>query len=126
MDVCCSIHAKQSHSLPRHIIKQGMKEKYKYISKCKTIINTRLQYLSDESLKNSGRPIYKKEWTLEPCKEANTPKEKIDYDCGIFVIMFADFLADNLDLNLFSQEDILFYRRKICHATTTGCLSYSK
>jgi sentrin-specific protease 1 len=52
------------------------------------------------------------------------PQQHNGSDCGMFTLMFADFISDNLDLGGFSQSDIKDYRRKVAAAILRGSLNY--
>ncbi len=65
------------------------------------------------------------EWKTEAaCKVMALPQQRNGVDCGMFTIMYADFLSDDLDLRGFGQEDIPTYRRKTVAAILRGCLDY--
>jgi sentrin-specific protease 1 len=42
----------------------------------------------------------------------NVPEQRNGYDCGVFLIVFADYLSKAAQLD-FSQEDIDLFRAKI-------------
>jgi len=62
------------------------------------------------------------EWKTEYAWKYRTQQN--DVDCGMFTIMYADFLSDDLDLRAFGQEDIPTYRRKTIAAILRGYLDY--
>ena len=74
-------------------------------------LNGALQYLADEAAK-TGTEFHKNEWVLSLCPPG-APKQRNGFDCGMFVVMFADFITDNLPLN-FSQENFPLFRNKVC------------
>jgi len=53
-----------------------------------------------------------------------TPQQFNTTDCGVFMIMYADFLSDNLPLT-FSAANISFFRNKIAANITRGSLTYT-
>ena len=75
-------------------------------------LNGALRYLGDEAA-SSGKDFSPKEWKLISTDKNNVPKQTNAYDCGVFTIMMADFLTDNLPFE-FSQEHMLWFRKKIC------------
>ena len=85
-------------------------------------LNGALRYLGDEA-KKLGRGFLPNEWELVPTDLINTPQQLNGYDCGVFTIMFTDFLTDNLPLD-FSQEHMLLFRKKICANIIRGSLIY--
>ena len=91
-------------------------------SSCSKYLNGALRYLGDEA-KKLGRGFLPNEWELVPTDLINTPQQLNGYDCGVFTIMFTDFLTDNLPLD-FSQEHMLLFRKKICANIIRGSLIY--
>jgi sentrin-specific protease 1 len=83
-----------------------------------------LTYLSDESQAKRGFDITRSEWKLIPCTRDNTPQQNNIYDCGVFVVMMADFIADDIPLHHLKQEDIPDFRKKMCYAIVSGKLFY--
>jgi hypothetical protein len=65
----------------------------------------------------------KGEWQIFKNNKSETPQQKNGYDCGVFTIMYADFLTENLPLS-FSQKDIALSRERICAALLRGNLDY--
>jgi Ulp1 family protease len=61
-------------------------------------------------------------WTLE--HPMNTPKQQNNYDCGIFCLMMADFLLEDLPLT-FSQLNVADFRYKICWSICNNLLPYT-
>ena len=49
--------------------------------------------------------------------------QQIESDCGIFTIMCADFLSDDLELS-FTAKDMPYFRRKIHRDIQAGSLNY--
>jgi len=91
-------------------------------SSCSKYLNGALRYLGDEAGR-LGRGFLPDEWELVPTDLNNTPQQQNGYDCGVFTIMFTDFLTDNLSL-AFSQEDMHLFRKKICANIIRGSLNY--
>ena len=52
------------------------------------------------------------------------PNQSNDYDCGVFILMLADLLADNLPVDSFSEKDLVEYRMKLGNDIIRGNLSY--
>ena len=65
----------------------------------------------------------KEDWQLFKNNKSETPQQLNGYDCGVFTIMYADFLTENLPLS-FSQKDIALFRERICAALLRGNLDY--
>jgi sentrin-specific protease 1 len=53
------------------------------------------------------------------------PSQTNNCDCGIFTIMVADFLTDDLSISFIKEGDMNFFRRKICSSILAGKLPYS-
>lgn len=54
----------------------------------------------------------------------NFPQQHNGSDCGMFTIMYADFISDNLNLCKLSQNDMKEYRKKVVAAILRGSLNY--
>lgn len=52
-----------------------------------------------------------------------TPKQKGSVDCGVFTVLYADFLSSNLPL-LFNQTDIPNFRQMIATNVFEGRMRY--
>ena len=87
-------------------------------------IDALLQYLVDESKEKNGPCINREEWNLVRCDVAATPKQTNDYDCGVFITMFADFILDDIPLVYFDQSHISLFRQKMSLHITKGEFSY--
>ena len=87
-----------------------------------------LNYVIDDVKDKKKIEIDKREWTTELALDTipDLPQQQNTHDCGMFTIMYADFLTDDLPLSLFHQRDILTYRRKVVSAILEGRLNYDK
>jgi sentrin-specific protease 1 len=86
-----------------------------------------LKWLKDESKEkyNNSYPVNDEEWQLIDQGEVDLPRQSNGYDCGVFIILYADFRSDNIPWgNSFQQSEILSYRKKICAAILRGTLLY--
>ena len=82
------------------------------------------RYLQDEHLDKKKTPLPDiDQWTLQNCIRRETPQQDNGYDCGMFVIVFADFLSENLPLS-FGQQHIYSFRNKVCASIMAGKLWY--
>jgi len=80
-----------------------------------------LQYLKDEHLNKFNSPLPNlREWTLID-NNHNIPKQENGYDCGIFVCLFAEALA-NGEKPHFSQNEIQYSRLWIAHTILQKCI----
>ena len=86
-------------------------------------LNAALQYLGDEAEKLNIDGFDASEWTLIP-NIHGTPQQDNGFDCGVFVVMFADHITDDLPLAI-SQTNMPFFRNKICADVLRGTLKYS-
>ena len=85
-------------------------------------LNALFQWLQDEHKDKCGTELPDKEsWKKDRCNKKSTPQQKNGVDCGVFTIMFADYLSDNLKLS-FTQKDIPKFRLKIGHHILNGKL----
>jgi Ulp1 family protease len=87
----------------------------------KKYLDAALQYLVDESL-TMNRPFDKEQWTLITYTDG-LPLQENDYDCGVFALMYADFITDDLPL-VFGQQHMELFRKKMCVAIMRGSFSY--
>lgn len=83
--------------------------------------------MADEAkkVKNEGKDVVfnKEHWKLVNSPVNETPQQFNGNDCGVFAIMYADFLTDELPLE-FKHTDIDLFRRRICAAVLRGSLDY--
>lgn len=82
------------------------------------------QWVFDEVKAKKRILLNKSEWTILPVPE--TPKQNNGTDCGVFTIMCADFLMDNMPIleSTYSQADMPFFRQKIMNDILRGYLDY--
>ncbi|KAL7526301.1 hypothetical protein ACHAXR_001415 [Thalassiosira sp. AJA248-18] len=78
-----------------------------------------LQYLKDEHRVKRGEELDTTEWRLVPCTR-DTPRQKNDYDCGVFTCMISDFILKDCPL-VFSQTHIDKCRDRIALSILTNC-----
>lgn len=85
-----------------------------------------LQWLVDEARDKKGqgldKGLDKGGWALVD-RERHVPQQQNDYDCGVFSIMCADYLSDDLPLE-YAQKDMDDARVKIAAAIKRGRLTY--
>ena len=75
------------------------------------ILDIFLRWLIDEMKMKQKMDLDHNSWTYIQ-NRSFIPQQENTIDCGIFVMMYADFLADDLPLD-FTQKDIITYRKKI-------------
>jgi sentrin-specific protease 1 len=61
-------------------------------------------------------------WTSSSA-DSSHPRQTSGSDCGVFSVMCADFLSDDLDLE-YRQDSMQFFRTKICADILRGYLNY--
>ena len=89
-------------------------------------MNGLLRWIQDEGKKNNVI-VQKEEWTL--IDHGNDfPQQKNDYDCGLYAIVCADHLSDNLpvigECSSFSAANMSFWREKVAVDMLRGKLTY--
>ena len=52
-------------------------------------------------------------WQLIPCLVSQTPSQKNNFDCGVFVCMITDLLSQGYTIHELQQSDLLYSREKI-------------
>ena len=67
-------------------------DSYKGKGKGEKYLKGVLQYLKDEHMRQFKKPMDESEWQLVPCT-ADTPQQGDGHNCGVFVCLFADFIA---------------------------------
>mmetsp|Transcript_60352 Transcript_60352/g.106070 ORF Transcript_60352/g.106070 Transcript_60352/m.106070 type:complete len:394 (-) Transcript_60352:70-1251(-) len=80
-----------------------------------------LRWLGDEANDKKIGSVNPSEWTLTD--EDPVPQQRNGYDCGVFSILCADYISDNLPLR-YSQEEMPDNRVKIGAAIKRGKLTY--
>ena len=83
--------------------------------------NGLLRWIKDEADKN-GLCLIIDEWTTYS-RSHEIPQQVNDWDCGMFAIIAADFLSDNLPLH-YTQNDMPSFRLKVGLRILNGCLEY--
>jgi sentrin-specific protease 1 len=87
-------------------------------------VNGLMQWVQDEGInKKNGMRVDAAEWELS-YKESNVPQQTNGYDCGVFSIICADFISDDLPL-IYSQDHMDKFRKQIASAILRGSLTYS-
>jgi sentrin-specific protease 1 len=79
-----------------------------------------MRYMQDESRDKRGREMDTTNWSTT-C--STSPTQCNGFDCGVFAIMNADFLSDDLPLE-YSQQHMPLFRRKVCANILRGKLNY--
>ena len=89
-----------------------------------------VHWLSDEIKdKYRGGTSYSTDgWKCTNKCSKRIPQQKNGIDCGIFLIMNADFLSDGVPIinNTYSQENVPYFRKKIAIDILKRRLSYRK
>jgi len=124
--IYCPINIDNGHWTLLVIFVQEKKIRYydsmgNYANKFERYSEAALNYMRDKHLQ-LHRPFDVNEWRLSNTQ--HVPRQANGYDCGVFTIMFMDFLTDRLPF-IFSQDDILLCRRKICASILRGSLKYT-
>lgn len=85
-----------------------------------------IEYFANESRDKKSIELNQSEWSYEAAIQAipNFPQQHNGSDCGMFTIMYADFISDNLNLCKLSQNDMKEYRKKVVAAILRGSLNY--
>lgn len=82
------------------------------------------KWIQDESINKKEYELpNENEWKLNNNPE-NVPQQNNGYDCGLFTIMCADTISDDLPLSIYSQEDMPMNRLKVAASIVRGHLLY--
>lgn len=87
-------------------------------------LNAIQSWLSDESKSRNGVDINPSEWRIVKSSHRNTPQQKNGVDCGIFSVMFADVISDDIDPSRLTQSDMPHFRKKVCCDILRGQLRH--
>jgi sentrin-specific protease 1 len=85
-------------------------------------LDAMLKWLVDEAREKKGHQLVISQWKLID-REQNVPQQDNGYDGGVFSVMCADYVSDNLPLS-YVQEDMQNNRVKIAAAIRRGHLTY--
>ena len=80
-----------------------------------------LRWVVDEAAAKNKVVVNKSEWSLE---RGVCPQQENGYDCGVFTVVCADFLADDLPLT-YEQKHMSMFRHKIGSFILKGALGYT-
>ncbi len=80
-----------------------------------------LRWVVDEAAAKNKIVVNKNEWSLE---RGVCPQQENGYDCGVFTVVCADFLADDLPLT-YEQKYMSMFRHKIGSFILKGALGYT-
>jgi len=124
--IYCPINIRRSHWTLLVIFVQEKKIRYydslgNYKNSFVRYSTAARNYMRDKHLELQ-RPFDANQWQLS--NTVNVPRQVNGIDCGVFTIMYMDFLMDRLPI-IFSQDDILLCRRKICASILRGSLKYT-
>eukprot|EP01038_Epipyxis_sp_PR26KG_P015741 gene15741-21309_t len=82
-----------------------------------------MQWIKDEGThKKGGMVVDESEWELSQ-EEPNVPQQKNGFDCGVFSLLCADFISDDLPLR-YSQIHMKQFRVKTAAAILRGEFKY--
>ncbi|GFP83465.1 ubiquitin-like-specific protease esd4 [Phtheirospermum japonicum] len=88
-------------------------EKFQYLDSLKgadyQVLNALARYFVDEVKDKCGKDIDVSSWEQEFVSEL--PEQENGFDCGVFMIKYADFYSRDIGL-CFSQENMPYFRRR--------------
>lgn len=117
---CVYIEKKEIHYFDSYIEK-GNSHGHRYTDKSVYYMSGLIQWIMDEGM-NKHKPQREVEWKLINQSKI-CPQQENDLDCGVFTIVCADYLTDDLLLQ-YSQNDMQFWREKIGIDILRGQLRY--
>jgi len=85
-------------------------------------LNGLMNYVVDEGLAKHNIVVDRSEWTFISAN-SSSPMQTNGCDCGVFSIMCADFLSDDLPLS-YHQSEMNTFRSKICADILRGSFTY--
>ena len=81
-----------------------------------------LKYLID-LYKFYNQSVEEKDITIDVAKEG-IPQQNNSVDCGVYTIMFIDFIIDNIDFDQFNSDHLLTLRQTILYSLVKDKLAY--
>ena len=81
------------------------------------------KWLSDVAVQSGQQLVFNIDEVVIEDKSTCIPQQDNSYDCGVFVLLFIDFLTDNLPFS-FTQYEVGYFRRKIVIDIVRGKLLY--
>jgi len=94
-------------------------------SQTKKFIKTLFRYICDVAVTTGVTEFNKTEWHLVKCNIEETPQQNNSYDCGLFVIMYADFILHDIPITYFNQSHMEYFRKKVCLNICKGEIQYN-
>ena len=85
-------------------------------------LNGLMNYVVDEGLAKHNTVVDRSEWTFISAN-SSSPMQTNGCDCGVFSIMCADFLSDDLPLS-YHKSEMNTFRSKICADILRGSFTY--
>jgi sentrin-specific protease 1 len=86
-------------------------------------LNALLNWIVDEAKEKKSMTIDRSEWILRGGHQLTTPQQENGFDCGMFSICCASYLADDLPLE-YEQSEMPENRMKVGAAILNGGLPY--
>jgi len=117
---CVYIPVKEIHYFDTYI-EVGNEGECEYTDKSDYYMGGLIMWIIDEG-KRRGEIQTEEGWSLIN-RSHDIPQQGNHHDCGVFTIVCADFLTDNLLLE-YSQNDMPFWRKKIGIDILRGQLRY--
>ena len=79
--------------------------------------------MSDEA-KSRGKPFHRDEWTIEQKQGLKVPWQTDSFNCGMFVILFADSIVQQLplDQSSYTEAEMPNYRIRLAKSILLGNL----
>jgi Ulp1 family protease len=87
-------------------------------------LNALRSWVADEALHKRQETLDMSDWKLIS-REPHVPQQMNGTDCGVFTIVCADFVSDDLPLQ-YSQQQMAFFREKIGCDIMRGHLLYDQ
>ena len=85
-------------------------------------LDATFRWLNEEHVRKCGEELDRTQWNFQIVRDI--PQQNNSSDCGVYTILFADFISDSIDVRLIG--DILFHRRRIARNILAGNLFYPR
>lgn len=90
------------------------------------VLNEILQFLEQEHYKMKNRDLDASRWFLKHEDTANIPRQMNGFDCGVFVIKYAQYLVkEALTKESFDQQDLALFRRRLIWEISNRTIMWS-
>ena len=93
------------------------------LERCGAYLDALFRWISDEAREKNEETFKKEQWSLRVME--GVPQQSNGYDCGVFSLMAAAFISEDIDLT-YSQRKMKKYREIIREDILRGTLLFKE